>query len=250
MINALIVDDEYYIVQGLIRNVSLEEVGIENVFDAYSMSQAQKVIETHDIEIVITDIEMPKGDGMELINWIRENAYNITIIILTGHQRFDYAQKAVALHCYGYILKPVDKGELMKILKEAVAERNIVRQEEPAHITETAEPPDFVSRVRSVIRENLSSEQLNRSFISNQIHMNPDYLSTLFHRCFGKTLSAYINEKRIDVAKELLANTSYSLQQISDKAGFSSSSYFHKQFKKVTGITPQQFRSSENYTNQ
>lgn len=73
--------------------------------------------------------------------------------------------------------------------------------------------------------------------------MNPDYLSCLFHTKFHQTLSSYLNTARIDRAKDLLLHSSLSLNEISEKTGFSNSSYFHKQFKKATGLTPQQFRA-------
>jgi YesN/AraC family two-component response regulator len=76
--------------------------------------------------------------------------------------------------------------------------------------------------------------------------MNPDYLSYIFHKKFGQTLNTYITAMRIDAAKELLLTSNLSLQEISDKAGFSNSSYFHRQFKKITGLTPMQFSKDSN----
>ena len=83
---------------------------------------------------------------------------------------------------------------------------------------------------------------LSRNVIAEYMHMNPDYLSTLFHTRFGQTLSFYITAVRIDYAKELLKNSTFTLNEIADKTGFSTSSYFCKQFKKYTSMTPQQYR--------
>ena len=72
--------------------------------------------------------------------------------------------------------------------------------------------------------------------------MSPDYLSYTFHQKSGTVLSAYITGERIDAAKRLLVTTDLSAQEIAERTGFSGVAYFHKQFKKVTGMTPNAYR--------
>ena len=93
------------------------------------------------------------------------------------------------------------------------------------------------------MKRNLSSPDLNRNMIADEIHINMDYMSHQFHKKAGISLSNYIIEERMHEAKKLLVTTDYSLQQISDKTGFSNISYFHRQFKKLSGVTPQQYRT-------
>ena len=118
--NILVVDDEFYIVQGIIKNTNWESLGITEVFPAYSAKQAQKIIETNDVDILLTDIEMPGENGFELIEWIQKEHYNIIPVILTSHQRFDYAQKAISMHCLGYILKPIEKVSFENEIREII----------------------------------------------------------------------------------------------------------------------------------
>ena len=180
--------------------------------------------------------------------------YPIICMILSGHQRFDYAQKALKLHCASYVLKPIDKTQLCDELRHALElKQNQSHQESAASISSIApaktaqdhlaEDEDFIFRVRTYIYSNLSDPDLNRSSIAEYLHMSPDYLSYVFHQKFNQTLSAYITSMRIDKAKELLERTNWGMDIIAEKTGFSSSSYLHKQFKKITGITPQQYRS-------
>ena len=95
-----------------------------------------------------------------------------------------------------------------------------------------AENEDFIFRVRTYIYSNLSDPDLNRSSIAEYLHMSPDYLSYVFRQKFNQTLSAYITSMRTDKAKELLERTNWGMDIIAEKTEFSSSSYFHKQFKK------------------
>lgn len=247
--NLLIVDDEYYIVKGIASIINREVLGITGIFTAYSKNQAQKVLEREKIDILITDIEMPHGSGLSLIEWIQEQHLSIVCLILTGHQRFDYAQKAIGLHCYNYILKPVDKLVLERELRKAIDSINSravsSSSASEAFAEQSSEQPDpFAVKIRKYINDHLASQDLNRNSIAEYMHINPDYLSSIFHAKFNQTLSSYITNARIDKAKELLIHTGYSLGEISERTGFSNSSYFHKQFKKATGKTPQQFRNS------
>lgn len=119
--NILLVDDEYYFIQSLSASISWKELGIENVYVAYSAGQAMKVYESNTIDILISDVEMTCGSGLELIEWIQERGYGSINILLTGHEDFAYAQTAVKLHCFRYILKPVNRDEVVSVVKEAIA---------------------------------------------------------------------------------------------------------------------------------
>ena len=72
--------------------------------------------------------------------------------------------------------------------------------------------------------------------------MNPDYLSHIFSTKAGASLSSYITDERMAAAKRLLATTGFSPQQICDQIGIANVSYFYRQFKKRSGVTPQQYQ--------
>lgn len=235
--NILIVDDDYYIVQGIVNDVNWDRIKISSIHTAFSMEQAKKVFMKERIDILLTDIEMPKGSGLDLIAWVNEQGYRPISLILTGHQSFDYAQKAINVHCFGYVLKPVSPSTLEQELLSAAS---------AVHIdTSSIESPpsDFLISVKKFILQNLSNESLSRSSISEHVHMHPDYLSYLFHKEAGQSLSTYILQERMALAQKLLLTTNMTLQTIGEHTGFSSTSYFHKQFKRTYGITPQQYRS-------
>lgn len=149
-------------------------------------------------------------------------------MILSGHQRFDYAQKALKLHCASYVLKPIDKTQLCDEIRHALElKQNQSHQESAASISsiapaktaqdQLAEDEDFIFRVRTYIYSNLSDPDLNRSSIAEYLHMSLDYLSYVFHQKFNQTLSAYITSMRIDKAKELLERTNWGMDIIAEK---------------------------------
>ncbi|MBQ8093158.1 MAG: response regulator [Clostridia bacterium] len=118
--NLLIVDDEYFIVKSIVRDLDFDALGITSVSTAFSVQQAQDIFAEKKIDILLTDVEMPRQSGLELISWAHEHGYNPVSLILTGHPQFDYAQRAVKLHCFGYILKPASPDVLTEELKSAV----------------------------------------------------------------------------------------------------------------------------------
>ena len=75
----LVVDDEYYIVKNIIETTDWSALGIEQAFPAYSASQAKRIFEgSQDIDILLTDIEMPRETGLQLVEWLHENnSYNV-----------------------------------------------------------------------------------------------------------------------------------------------------------------------------
>ena len=105
--------------------------------------------------------------------------------------------------------------------------------------TNTSDP---ISVIKDYIRSHLSDPELGRTSIAEEIHMNPDYLSHIFSTKAGASLSSYIMDERMAAAKRLLATTGFSPQQICDQIGIANVSYFYRQFKKSSGVTPQQYR--------
>ena len=68
--NVLIVDDEPYSVQGINRSLPWKKLGVDETFEAYSLQQAQAVFQSHPVDLMICDIEMPKGSGIQLVDWV------------------------------------------------------------------------------------------------------------------------------------------------------------------------------------
>lgn len=120
MANLLIVDDEIYAVDGIKSGVDWERVGFSQVFEAYSMKQAQEWMERERVDVAICDVEMPGGSGLELVEWIREHHPSVETVFLTCHAEFQYAKRAVQLGSFDYLLKPVDYQELERTVRQVL----------------------------------------------------------------------------------------------------------------------------------
>lgn len=116
----LLVDDNIYILEGLKTGIDYKKLGIEKVYEARSMKNAMDILNKNEIDIVLTDIEMPNGTGLELLEWINQYKPHVVTLFCTSYADFDYAKKAVELHSFDYYLKPIQYEELYKILQRAV----------------------------------------------------------------------------------------------------------------------------------
>ncbi len=116
MYNLILVDDEEDVREGLLEEIAWEEYGFQVIDKAENGREATELIEKHLPDVVVTDIQMPFMNGLDLAEWIRNHYPNTKIIILTGYDEFVYAQKAIKMQIDEYVLKPFSSKELVDIL--------------------------------------------------------------------------------------------------------------------------------------
>lgn len=124
MFKVLLVDDEPIILQGLSMVIDWKQEGFEIVGTASNGVEALQMIRAENPDIVITDIKMPRMTGLELLERVKskgtENS-TISFIMLTGFDDFSYAREAIKYEAVDYLLKPVEKKDLLEALKKAVS---------------------------------------------------------------------------------------------------------------------------------
>ena len=118
--NILIVDDDKIIVDAIESTINWSDLGIEEIYRAYNVDMAERVLESHLVHIVVSDIEMPGNTGLELLKWYREKGYDGEFLLLTCHENFSYAADALRMQATEYLLKPCDREQLEAALKKCV----------------------------------------------------------------------------------------------------------------------------------
>ncbi|WP_246187876.1 response regulator [Paenibacillus tengchongensis] len=128
-INVLLVDDEAVELEWLRRRVAGSgHLPLHSVLTAASGFAALKLMEQHRIDMILSDIRMPIMSGVEFARKAKELNPQVHIVFISGHQDFQYAKAAIQLNACGYLLKPVDDGELSKTLEELCARIEEERQ--------------------------------------------------------------------------------------------------------------------------
>lgn len=116
----LIVDDDRPTVEVIRDAIRWDSLRIDDVEAAYDVHSAKICMQNNAPHILLCDIEMPDGTGIELMHWIHQNKISCRIIFITCHMSFEYASAAIAGHAFGYITKPFDRKETEAIIAKAV----------------------------------------------------------------------------------------------------------------------------------
>ena len=125
MLKVLLVDDEPFIIQGLKVLIDWEQEGFTIAGTASNGKEAYDFLQKEEVDLIIADIQMPIMTGLELQETIRkENLSNAYFVILSGYADFEYARRALQNECTDYILKPVDREMLLKLLNRVSAMRD------------------------------------------------------------------------------------------------------------------------------
>ena len=244
MYNIMLVDDEVRMIESLSENVDWSECGIAQVYKADSMKAAIDIIRKRNVDILVCDIEMPNGSGLDLMAWLRDHHYdNLPCIILTCHPEFDFMRKAIQLKCYDYMLKPINYREFAIVLKNLILQ---IKNNAPVDFDAERHENDGKNiefEVKRYVQEHLQ-ENIMISDIAEYLHFNPKYLMRAFKNQTGAGILEYITDLRMKKAKKLLKTTRLPIKEVASQVGYGDYAYFSRVFGKECGISPKEYRNS------
>jgi len=202
-------------------------------------------------DVILMDIEMPELSGLEAAHQILQQRRSCKIIFVTAYSLFSYAHEAVKLGACDYILKPVETEDVVNAVRKAFSQLDAQRQMEALSLKREA-PDDegcdknslLIAKVKKYLQYNYMIFGLSLESVSDLLGMNASYLSVLFKKCTGTNFVDYLTDLKIAAAKELLEDPLRSASEIANLTGYESASYFTRAFKKNTGMTPTEYRSS------
>jgi YesN/AraC family two-component response regulator len=254
MYKVILIDDELVAVNALKNRVEWKKYDIDEVYVARSMKQAQELFRHEAIDIMLCDIEMPNGSGLELFEWVKAFYPSVECIYVSCHPDYQYIRQAMKLGSFDYILKPVDYKELNILMKQIIVRisqkdrksKHLENKENSEHV-ETQDvltgTDETVLAIRAYIRDHIDQD-ININEIAEFVHLNPNYIMRLFKSKTEKSIIEYITDLRIDKAKELLLRSSDSIQHVAQQVGYSNYSYFTRLFKKRMKMTPNDYRKN------
>lgn len=153
----LIVDDEMYALQSL--EISLRTQGIDNVLTCEDSRNVLSILEQNNVGIVLLDLTMPNISGEELICMIREKYPDLLIIVTTAINEAETAVQCMHLGAYDYLVKPIEKGVLIAVLKRVINMyelKNENKNLKNSVLTNEISNPDAFSEIITVNKAMLS----------------------------------------------------------------------------------------------
>lgn len=154
----LIAEDEYYARQRLIKIVRECNMEVELAAAVENGRAAADFLEQNtDVDVVLTDIIMPKQNGLELAEYIHMNMPYIQVVIVSGYEEFDYARKAMEYEVRQYLIKPVKKEQLLNVLRQLEEKQESFRREVEAGVQERLKklPNGYTSSKQVLTNEEL-----------------------------------------------------------------------------------------------
>jgi len=248
MFSLLIVDDEAIVRTGIKNLIDFESLNISNVLEAVNGLQALEIVKSNEIDIVLADINMPKMNGLDFAKNAKEFDKNILIALVTGYDYFDYAVSALRYGVDEYILKPVSKKDIEKVLKKMIdklKDKKIKSEIETISNQKEKEMTDeysYKDKIEQIITDKISDSSFSLGILSNEVNLSQSYLSRIFKQYFGLPFRDYVIRERIEKSKILLLSSQMKIYEICDAVGFEDPNYFSATFKKTTGYSPNGYR--------
>jgi two-component system, response regulator YesN len=172
MYRVLIVDDEPWIAKGLKVLIDWESLGYTVIGDFQDGIEAMEAILDMKPEVVISDIRMPGLNGIELIQRIRLHGLQTKVILISGYAEFEYAQKALRLGVFDYLLKQIDRNMLTETLLRLKLELEDLQKEKHEQdllledLFELLEPDNNIKISNFMINRGIQFEFPHYRFIS------------------------------------------------------------------------------------
>lgn len=240
----LIVDDDRVILRDIIANVDWAGCGFEIAGQARDGVEAMTLIKASQPDVVITDICMPRMDGVELIRTASAGWPGMSFVVLSNYDDFGYVRKALRCGAFDYLLKyEANRRELTALLNKVRARL------EGAGAARPDAPPQAglsncraeIDRAERYIRDNLA-RSLPLSEVACHVALSKHYFCRLFREQTGHSFVEYLNLLRVERAKEYLLRTRLCQKEILEMVGFSNYNYYCEVFKRAEGVTPAEYR--------
>lgn len=191
----LIVDDEEDVRQSIRLLIPWSEYGINQVLEACDGHDAIDLIQSEKPEIIFTDIIMPGKDGTELLTWLHQHEQHVKTIVISGHDDFKYIQHTLKNGGLDYILKPIDRTEIIKSFETALHNWKI----EELQRNKEAESNKVISQAKPAYLDKMFSNLILQphSHQSAFDELNKEFQLGNYHQCQLAILSTDILQEKI-----------------------------------------------------
>ena len=197
-------------------------------------------------DLIVTDIRMPKLDGIEMLRRLREEGNRAHVVFLTAYSDFSYAQSALKLGAADYLLKPFHDGELEETIARIRSRAQAAAPAAPAApVLPEGQGPEkskYVREALAYLSEHYNDPDISVSSVARSLGVSDGHLSHVFKKETSYTLSAYLTNYRMHKATELLRDCRVKVYEVAESVGYRDIAYFSSAFKKSVGMSPSEYQ--------
>ena len=222
------------------------------VVSASDGEEAKQIIRTKDIDLVITDLMMPKVDGLELTEFIKKNPEfdAIPVILLTAKTAIESRLEALQIGADDYVTKPFEpeymRARVKNILQQRKQLEHSYRQRlmrlEAQKGDEHMPGDDFLAKLLAIMDKHMDNNTLTVDELVDEMGMGRTVFFNRLKNLMGLSPVEFIREMRIKRAAQLLDEKRYNVTEVTYMVGMNDSRYFSKCFKNTYGVTPSEYR--------
>ncbi len=235
----IIVDDEEKIAGGMAQLFPWQNIGFEVTAVFTSAREALEYIAHDPVDVVLTDIEMPDMNGLELSRRLMD-CPQIEKVFFSSYSNYEYFRTALQNGVADYLMKPVAYSALLECFEKVRARldaRSHHSEEKPK-----AYYDQIVYDVQQYLKENYRTATLEEA--AARVSLSPAYLSRVFKDKSGEGFSELLLRTRMEKACELLADIQYKSYDIAYYVGYDNPKNFSRAFKSYYGVSPSEYRKS------
>ncbi|MCK5149125.1 response regulator [bacterium] len=203
-------------------------------------------------DLIISDVMMPKMDGYELCEKLKndEHTSHIPVVLLTARSNQESKMEGLTQGADAYLIKPFESAELNVRVKNLIDQCRLLRQRFSKEIytplTEIAVTPadeKFLRRAVEIIEDHIKDPDLSIEWFSREMNFSRSQLHRKFQALTGQSASEFIRSVRLKRAVQLLDRKAGTVSEIAFETGFSSPAYFGACFKEQFGYPPSAYHS-------
>jgi signal transduction histidine kinase/CheY-like chemotaxis protein/AraC-like DNA-binding protein/ligand-binding sensor domain-containing protein len=249
-IDILIVDDEKHI-RALLRDILSP---LYTVSEAANGKEALEIIRQNHPHIIITDIMMPDVDGISLIDNLKSDTKTgyIPIVGLSAKTSIEDFVNAYTHGADMYIAKPFHPKHVISAINNLLSKQTLLKEyfnsgisslkvKDGARIHQDDE--QLLREIIEYIHKNMDDESLDPNRIAEFMNISKATLYRKLKDITGKTPGEFLRTLRLEYAAKLLTKTKLTVSEIMYRSGFTNKSYFYREFQKVYGTSPKEYRS-------
>jgi len=218
------------------------------VYSAENGIKAWQIILNEMPDLIVSDVIMPNMDGFELCQLIKSTyeTSHIPVVLLTSLTGKAEQLNGLGLGADDYLTKPFDMELLQQKIKSIIQNREAIREKALKLIKRNGDHPilindhnnQFLNKLLDVVRENISNQNFGKDEFASIMNISPSLLYQKIKSLTNQSPVDFVKSVRLNYAIELLQANKFTIAEVSEQCGFTSSAYFSTVFKKHFGKSP------------
>ncbi len=200
-----------------------------HVLSALDVQTAKGLLDGEGVDLVVLDVMLHKESGLDILTYVRERS-DIPVLLISGFGTKDMVVAGLRAQASDYLDKPFRATDLLEKARALVAQGP-----RPIHIAD---------RVRDLVQQRYMTDWTVES-LAKELRLSVRTMRQMFRQRYHQSVMEFLEEVRVARARELLATTDLSIQQIAAEVGYHDPHYFGRVFREHVEQSPREFRSAQ-----